>query len=273
MSMEERTLVVRDIDGDRLSIDLLDELFSNFGPLVRVVLRPTFAFIEYTKKESVGYAWAMTEGIYLLGRKPRIAPKLIDDPEYYIYRDRLQEFEHDIHSQPKSFDALITKRQINEKRDFVAALNSRSNGIPASTARRRYRKYLRHFEPYDTFNPLLGKDLSVDDRERERELNHHRRLSNERHSNEGHNNRDGHRSHSDRNNNNSNNSHQYHGHGRAEQYHDTSRYSSRQDSYSNRDRRDRHRDAEYGRHDRHRSEGGSGGHRDEKSHRRDRFHR
>ncbi len=57
MSMEERTLVVRDIDGDRLSIDLLDELFSNFGPLVRVVLRPTFAFIEYTKKESVGYAW------------------------------------------------------------------------------------------------------------------------------------------------------------------------------------------------------------------------
>lgn len=57
MSMEERTLVVRNIDGDRLSIDLLDELFSNFGPLVRVVLRSSFAFIEYTKKESVGYAW------------------------------------------------------------------------------------------------------------------------------------------------------------------------------------------------------------------------
>ena len=57
MSMEERTLVVRNIDGDKLSIGLLEELFSNFGPLVRVVLRPTFAFVEYTKKESVGYAW------------------------------------------------------------------------------------------------------------------------------------------------------------------------------------------------------------------------
>lgn len=57
MSLEERTLVVRGIDGDQLSEDLLQELFSNFGPVVRVVIRKSFAFIEYTKKESVGYAW------------------------------------------------------------------------------------------------------------------------------------------------------------------------------------------------------------------------
>jgi len=57
MSLEERTLVVRNIDGDRLTTDLLEELFANFGPVVKIVLRKNFAFIEYSKKESVGYAW------------------------------------------------------------------------------------------------------------------------------------------------------------------------------------------------------------------------
>ena len=57
MSLEERTLVVRGIDGNKINVKLLEELFSNFGPLVRVVLRPRFAFIEYRDKESVAYAW------------------------------------------------------------------------------------------------------------------------------------------------------------------------------------------------------------------------
>ena len=56
-SLEERTLVLRDIDGKRLSTDLLEELFSNFGPVVKVVLRDNHAFIEFTTKASVGYAW------------------------------------------------------------------------------------------------------------------------------------------------------------------------------------------------------------------------
>lgn len=57
MSLEERTLVVRNIDGDRLTANLLEELFANFGPVVKVVLRKSFAFIEFTVKVSVGYAW------------------------------------------------------------------------------------------------------------------------------------------------------------------------------------------------------------------------
>lgn len=57
MSLEERTLVVRNIDGDRITESLLEELFGNFGPVVRVVLRKNFAFIEFTVKVSVGYAW------------------------------------------------------------------------------------------------------------------------------------------------------------------------------------------------------------------------
>lgn len=63
-SLEERTLVVRNIDGDRLTEDLLEELFSNFGPVVKIVLRKNFAFIEYSKKESVGYAWYCLGGLF-----------------------------------------------------------------------------------------------------------------------------------------------------------------------------------------------------------------
>lgn len=66
MSMEERTLVVRNIDGDKIDLDLLEELFTNFGPLIRIVLRKSFAFVEYTTKESVGYAWYVLGGQVLI---------------------------------------------------------------------------------------------------------------------------------------------------------------------------------------------------------------
>ena len=56
MSLEERTLVLRNIDGDNLSVDLLTELFSNFGPVLKIVLRRDFAFIEYAVKDAVAYA-------------------------------------------------------------------------------------------------------------------------------------------------------------------------------------------------------------------------
>lgn len=56
-SLQERTIVVRNIDGNRQWCkELLTELFSTFGPLVNIVLRPDFAFVEYTHREAVGFA-------------------------------------------------------------------------------------------------------------------------------------------------------------------------------------------------------------------------
>lgn len=228
----------------------------------------------------------MTEGIYLQGRKPRISPKLIDDPAYYDYRDRLQEFEHDVHFNTATFDNLLTEEQIKEKKDFVAALNSRSHGIPASSARRRFRQYLRHFEPADRYNPLVGKDLSADDRERDRgrESNHYHRssrASNERHSSQGHYDRHQ-RRHSDRNNNGHNSEEELSPRQirrkERKQKGESSKYSPehRQNSHSDRERRskprdghDEHKNGEYDRHDRHRHHG----HRNEKPYSRDRSHR
>lgn len=54
--LEERTLVVRNFDPDLTTKELLEELFSNFGPINNVVLKRDFAFIGYTEPESVAYA-------------------------------------------------------------------------------------------------------------------------------------------------------------------------------------------------------------------------
>lgn len=233
---------------------------------------------------------AMTEGIYLQGRKPRIAPKFLDDPSYYNYRDRLQEFEHDVHSKPASFDKLLSKEQIKEKKDFVSALNSRSNGIPGSSARRRYRQYLNHFEPADRYNPLIGKDLSVDDRGRERESNnYHHRSSTANHrqsssSSQGLNssNHNHHGRHSDRNNNKNGLdigeelSPRQVRRNETKEHRDSLKYSQ-QNNHSDRERRSKPREhhdhddsSKNDRHDRHRHHHG---HRSEKPHSRDRSHR
>lgn len=55
MSLAERTLVIRDLKPTNK--DVLEQLFSQFGPVLSVCLRRNFAMIEYPDKESVAYAW------------------------------------------------------------------------------------------------------------------------------------------------------------------------------------------------------------------------
>lgn len=54
--LERRTLVVKNFDPDLTTSELLEELFSNFGPVKKIVLRRELAFIEYESPESVAYA-------------------------------------------------------------------------------------------------------------------------------------------------------------------------------------------------------------------------
>ena len=56
MSLEERTLVVRGIDENRVTHVLLNELLNNFGPVVKIILRTNHAFVEYKDRDSVAYA-------------------------------------------------------------------------------------------------------------------------------------------------------------------------------------------------------------------------
>lgn len=54
--LEERTLVVKNFHPDYTTKELLEELFSNFGPVKNIVLKRDLAYIEFTVKETVGYA-------------------------------------------------------------------------------------------------------------------------------------------------------------------------------------------------------------------------
>ena len=55
MSLEEKTLVVRQID-ERVTLPLLTELFNNFGPVVKIVMLTNHAFVEFKDRDSVAYA-------------------------------------------------------------------------------------------------------------------------------------------------------------------------------------------------------------------------
>ncbi|XP_054168448.1 RNA-binding protein 7-like [Oppia nitens] len=101
MSLEERTLVVRNLDG--VSRDLLVELFNQAGPVVNVVLRTDFAYIEFEHKVSVGYSLALFEGIYMFGRPLHLEPKVRNDSSNYHFVGALNQFNHVMHYNPDFF--------------------------------------------------------------------------------------------------------------------------------------------------------------------------
>ncbi|CAG2182447.1 unnamed protein product, partial [Oppiella nova] len=118
MSLEERTLVVRAFDS-RVHKDLLRELFVQVcvhfpafpstnafspkaGPVVNVVLRTDFAYIEFEHKASVGYALALLDGVCLYGRQLFLEPRVRDDSAYHFV-DAISQFNHVMNSNPDFF--------------------------------------------------------------------------------------------------------------------------------------------------------------------------
>jgi len=106
MSLEERTLVVREV-SDRVSRDLLRELFVQAGPVSNVVLRPDFAYIEFEHKISVAYALALMDGICLFGRQLFLEPKLRNNPDNYQFVSAIQQFNHVMRQNPDFFRQFL----------------------------------------------------------------------------------------------------------------------------------------------------------------------
>lgn len=51
-------MVVNNLDCSKVSKELLEELFSNFGPINKIVVvsNRSMAYVEYSDKHSVAYA-------------------------------------------------------------------------------------------------------------------------------------------------------------------------------------------------------------------------
>ncbi|XP_027204885.2 uncharacterized protein LOC113798529 [Dermatophagoides pteronyssinus] len=169
--LEERTLVVRNFDPDLTTKELLEELFSNFGPINNVVLKRDFAFIGYTEPESVAYALAMMHGICLHGRRLSLLPKLSSRSYYYRYLDSLETFERECDKNKKFLDQFQSSKQHEERQTIVRQFkNSKKDREKILT---RLRHYRRHYDSDSNYNPYFGRDL-VDDRHRYGNRHHDR---------------------------------------------------------------------------------------------------
>lgn len=91
MSLQERTLVVKNFDPEKTTQKLLKELCLQAGPVKNVIMRQDHAFVEFEDVESVGFSKALLDGICLHGKKLFLEPKLKTE-EYYRYTKLLQDY-------------------------------------------------------------------------------------------------------------------------------------------------------------------------------------
>ncbi|XP_053208916.1 RNA-binding protein 7-like [Panonychus citri] len=99
--IQERTLKVTNIP-EKVTKNLLFELFLQCGPVRNVVHKPDFAFIEFENQVSVGYSLALMDGVQLFGKKLELQPK-IPNEETFAYLQRLKEYEYTFASQPHNW--------------------------------------------------------------------------------------------------------------------------------------------------------------------------
>lgn len=80
--LQARTLRVTNFH-ERVTKELLKELFIQAGPVRNIVLRPDHAFIEFEDAESVAYALAAMYRIQLFGVELKLEPKVQSDYYYH----------------------------------------------------------------------------------------------------------------------------------------------------------------------------------------------
>lgn len=99
MSLQERTLVIKNFDPEKTTNRLLKELCIQGGPVRNVVVKPDHAFVEYEDVDSVGYSKALLDGIELFGKKLIMEPKM-RALSYFKYTQILQDYiKYDKHRQ------------------------------------------------------------------------------------------------------------------------------------------------------------------------------
>lgn len=91
MSLQERTLVIKNFNPERTTDKLLKELCLQGGPVRNVVIRPDHAFVEFEDVESVGYSKALLEGVQLFGRSLTMEPKT-REARYFKYTQALRDY-------------------------------------------------------------------------------------------------------------------------------------------------------------------------------------
>ena len=75
MDVQERTLKVTNY-GRSVTEPILRELFSQGGPVRKIVFKEQFSYVEFEDAESVAYCLALFDGVELFGDRLVLAPKI-----------------------------------------------------------------------------------------------------------------------------------------------------------------------------------------------------
>lgn len=111
MSLQERTLVIKNFDPEKTSSKLLKELCIQGGPVRNVIVRPDHAFVEYEDIESVGYSKALLDGVVLFGKKLILETKM-REPRYFKYTKLLNDYIRYDKEQQRQQQALLYQQQM-----------------------------------------------------------------------------------------------------------------------------------------------------------------
>jgi len=121
MSLQERTLVIKNFDPNLTTNELLKELCIQAGPLRNVVLKTDHAFVEFEDVDSVAYAKALLDGVRLFGRPLVMEPKLRDDRNLK-YTKLLNDY--------IAYDKEQEKRRLQDQLGTMVQLNGQQMQFP-----------------------------------------------------------------------------------------------------------------------------------------------
>lgn len=110
MSLQERTLVVKNFNPKKVNKTLLEELFLQAGPVKNVVVKPDHAFVEFEDVDSVGYSKALLEGIRMHGKQLILVPK-VNTQDSVKYTQLLQNYIRFTKQQQSQQQQLLMQQQ------------------------------------------------------------------------------------------------------------------------------------------------------------------
>jgi len=91
LDLQERTLRVSNY-GRKVNESLLRELFSQGGPVRKIVFKEQFSFVEFDDADSVAYCLALFDGVELFGDRLQLSPK-INHQKVFDYLNTLKQYE------------------------------------------------------------------------------------------------------------------------------------------------------------------------------------
>lgn len=153
----KRTLYVTGFDSKCMTKRLLEELFSQGGPVSEIILFETHAFVQFQHEESVPYCLALFNEIELHGQKLRISPRH-KSKSAFCYLKYLMAVREKLMTENRKIPAPdLPPRQTLVKQSSKKTTNSMKKQRHSKNTKRAKTKQMRRFKA----NNRSGRDNPI----------------------------------------------------------------------------------------------------------------